>query len=191
MARRVWSRVRAMSDKSNHLVEWFCQWRQPLRRYLLLRRAGSAADVEDMAQEVFLRLVRYDRADLITHPQAYLFKIAANVAAEWAVRQKRSLAHSADWLSELVDDADPEGMLERQETEATLLEQINNLPARAREMLRLHFAEGLKYEEVADRMGLTRRIVKRDLARAYAVVRMSLEALPTATLRSAESIGFP
>jgi RNA polymerase sigma-70 factor (ECF subfamily) len=138
-----------------------------------------------MAQEVFLRLIRYDRSDLITHPQAYLFKIAANVSAEWAVRHSRSLPHSADWLAELVDEKDPESVLERQDTEATLLELINSLPARSREMLRLHFAEGLKYEEIAGRMGLTRRIVKRDLARAYAAVRTSMEESQT-TWQSAQ-----
>ncbi len=48
--------------------------------------AVSGADVNDVAQEVFLRLLRYDRAELIEYPQAYLFKMAANVANEWAIR---------------------------------------------------------------------------------------------------------
>lgn len=176
-----------MSDKASRLIEWFGEWREPLRRYLLLRRAGSSADVEDMAQEVFLRLIRYDRAELINHPQAYLFKIAANVSAEWAVRHNRSLPHSADWLAELVDDGDPESVMEQEDSEATLLQLINSLPSRSREMLRLHFAEGLKYEEIAARMGVSRRIVKRDLARSYAVVRASLEAMPGTNWHWAEA----
>jgi hypothetical protein len=30
--------------------------------------------------------MRYDRAELIERPQAYLYKMASNVAAEWAIR---------------------------------------------------------------------------------------------------------
>ena len=53
-------------------------WRAPLRKFLMGHGAVSGADVNDVAQEVFLRLLRYDRAELIEYPQAYLFKMASN-----------------------------------------------------------------------------------------------------------------
>jgi DNA-directed RNA polymerase specialized sigma24 family protein len=40
----------------------------------------SASDLDDVSQEVFPRLLRYDNAELIEHPQAYLFRMASNVA---------------------------------------------------------------------------------------------------------------
>lgn len=166
---------------SSRLVSWFEDWREPLRRYLLMRRVGSRADVEDIAQEVFLRLIRYDRSDLISHPQAYLFKIAANVSAEWAVRSSRRLPHRAEWLEGLVDETDPASALERASranAEATMLVSLeavlDDLPPRSREIVRLRFDERLKYEDIAVRLGVSRRIVKRDLARAYAFIRVSL-----------------
>jgi DNA-directed RNA polymerase specialized sigma24 family protein len=63
------------------MVDWFRQWRLPLRKFLLGRVGVPAADIDDVAQEVFLRLVRYERAELIEQPQAYLFRMATNVAA--------------------------------------------------------------------------------------------------------------
>ena len=45
--------------------------------------------MDDAAQEVFLRLLRYDRGELVENPQAYLFKVATNVAAEWSIRARR------------------------------------------------------------------------------------------------------
>jgi len=164
-----------MTGASNRLAEWFHEWHQPLRRFLLRRRAGSAADIEDIAQEVFLRLLRYDRSDLIDHPQAYLYKIAANVSAEWATRCSRSLPHSAEWLAELVDTFDPETETGRRAAEAELQQAVAALPPRQCEIVRLHFGEGMTYEDIAKHLGLTRRMVKRDLAQAYAALRAALD----------------
>ncbi len=164
-----------MTGASNRLAEWFQEWHQPLRRFLLRRRAGSAADIEDIAQEVFLRLLRYDRSDLIDHPQAYLYKIAANVSAEWATRSSRSLPHSAEWLVELVDAFNPETIAGHGAAEAELQRAIAALPSRQCEIVRLHFGEGMTHEDIAKRLGLTGRMVKRDLARAYAALRASLD----------------
>jgi DNA-directed RNA polymerase specialized sigma24 family protein len=41
-------------------------------------------------------------------------------------------------------------------------------------MLRLHFAESLTREEIAKRLNVSPRVVKRELIRAYAALRLSL-----------------
>lgn len=163
-------------NRPARLGDWFRDWEKPLRRFLARRRAGSAADIDDIAQEVFLRVLRYDRADLVDHPQAYLFKVAANVAAEWALRSSRRLPHDAAWLDELVDELSPEFQLEHEGVERQLREAIEALPARAREILRLHFGEGMTHPQVAVALGVTRKIVKRDMERAYATLRFTLDA---------------
>ena len=133
------------------------------------------ADIDDIAQEVFLRVLRYDRAELVEHPQAYLFKIATNVSAEWALRSSQRLPHDSAWLDELVDGLSPETELEREGAGEHLRQAIQTLPARAREILRLHFGEGLTHPEIASTLGVTRKIVKRDMARAYAALRINLD----------------
>jgi len=157
------------------LGNWFRDWRLPLRRFLARQRAGCAADIDDIAQEVFLRLLRYDRSELIDYPQAYLFKIASNVSAEWAMRSSRRMPHHSEWLTELVDTLSPEVELEREMLDEQLRAAVNELPPRAREILRLHFGEGLPHEEIAHKLGVTRKIVKRDIARAYASLRTSMD----------------
>jgi RNA polymerase sigma-70 factor (ECF subfamily) len=121
--------------RSGKLVDWFRDWQLPLRRFLARRRAGSAADIDDIAQEVFLRLLRYDRSEVIDYPQAYLFKIASNVSAEWAMRSSRRMPHHSQWLTELVDALTPEIEVEREALDEQLREAINALPARSREIL--------------------------------------------------------
>lgn len=164
-----------MAVAQNRLVEWFNEWHLPLRRFLLRRRVGTMSDVQDIAQEVFLRLLRYDRTDMIEHPQAYLYKIAMNVAAEWSTRRGWNLPQGAEWLDDLVDAVQPETVLEQQESEAELSRAVIGLPPRMQQILKLHYAEGATSEMIAKRLGLTRRMVKRDLARAYALLRDALD----------------
>lgn len=159
------------------LAEWFRDWRGPLRRFLARKRFASNADIDDIAQEVFLRLLRYGRAELVTQPQAYLFKIASNVSEEWRMRASRRLPHDDAWLAELTELTSPDVELECVDARKQVTAAVMDLPSRAREILRLHFAEEKTYAEIASSMGITLRIVHRDVERAYAALRLSL-ALP-------------
>ncbi|MGC4030039.1 MAG: sigma-70 family RNA polymerase sigma factor [Steroidobacteraceae bacterium] len=168
----------AQSSGQERLVEWFREWRGSLRRFLLLRRGVAAADIDDIAQEVFLRLLRYDRTELIERPQAYLYRIAANVSAEWAARSSRRHPHRAEWLEELIDPADPHAEVEHAAADRDLHDALAALPSRAREILRLLHQESLTYEQIAARLQITRRIVKRDVVRAYAELRHTVVPEP-------------
>lgn len=154
----------------DRLTTWFRDWREPLRRFLKRKRMDSA-DVDDIAQEVFLRLLRYERSDLVDHPQAYLFKVAANVAAEWSTRAVHRYAHSAEWVDELEAASTPESESEDMLAQRRLEQSLLAIPARAREILRLHFSEGQSYEQIGRTLGVTHRVVKRDMVRAYASLR--------------------
>lgn len=166
----------ARDTARQHLADWFRRWRAPLLRHLTSRARLSSADADDLAQEVFLRMLRYDRAELVTHPQAYLFRIAANVLAEWSTRASWRQPHAAAWLADLTDERDPERECTSEDDKAELERAIGMLPPRSREILRLHYDGGLTHEAIAARLGVTRRIVKRDLIRAYADLRGTLGA---------------
>jgi RNA polymerase sigma factor (sigma-70 family) len=133
-------------------------------------------DLDDVAQEVFLRLLRYQHDEIVVDPRAYLFKIAGNVASEWSCRARERLPHDSDWLDDLPDDSDVTREMERNQRSAEITIALNRLPARAREILRLHFGEGLGQSDIAARLGVTRRIVKRDIVRSYAALRLTLAA---------------
>lgn len=166
-----------MSEKNTarqRLADWFHQWRMPLRRHLAVRGKLSSADVDDIAQEVFLRMLRYERSELVTHPQAYLFKIATNVLAEWSTRASWRQPHASEWLTQLADERDPEHEYTCEDEQSQIRNAVEALPPRAREILRMHYDEGLTHEVIAQRLSITRRIVKRDLIRAYADLRRSL-----------------
>jgi RNA polymerase sigma factor (sigma-70 family) len=160
----------------SRLADWFRDLQVPLRRFISRRRGLVAADVDDVAQEVFLRLLRFDQAELIYDPKSYLYKVAANVASEWSMRARARLPHAAEWLDDLEDGASsPTDNLERESRDAALSRAVASLPPRAREVLRLQFSEGLTREAISKHLNVSQRIVKRDIVSAYTRLRVLLQ----------------
>jgi RNA polymerase sigma factor (sigma-70 family) len=178
-------------DAQARLIDWFRHWRTPLRRFLVLRWSVRPADLDDVSQEVFLRLLRYDRAELVEHPQAYLFRMASNVAAERAMRAAHRHPHDSSWLAELrvESEHEPQQEVERAAAHAHLQGVLEKLPPRSREVLRLHFGENLSHAQIAEQLHVTPRIVKRDLINAYARLRGELDADMVDGLRIGEAHG--
>jgi RNA polymerase sigma factor (sigma-70 family) len=161
---------------SRRLSDWFHRWRRPLLRFLAAKGAVSAADLDDVAQEVFLRLMRYPRSELVEHPQAYLFRMAANVAAERALRARHSRPHESEWLNDLAADDRPQDNVARAAAQAEIERALNTLTLRQREVLKLQFFEGLGHPEIATRLGMSRRSVKRVIIKSYGKLREELNA---------------
>jgi RNA polymerase sigma-70 factor (ECF subfamily) len=167
-----------LQDRNGRITSWFGRWRRPIRSWFSSRASVPRADVDDLAQEVFLRLLRYSDEVAVENPQGYLFRIAANVANEWRDRSRVRQPHDRNWLDELrIDPSDqPDNAVFQSRTNKHLQNAVNQLPKRQREVLLLHVNEGLTYKQIADRLGVTYRIVLRDLTRAYASLRMQLKA---------------
>jgi RNA polymerase sigma factor (sigma-70 family) len=160
----------------DHLAEWFHKWRKPIRSWLGDRCAVPSGEVDDLAQEVFLRLLRYSDDIAIDNPQGYLFRIAANVANEWRERCRVRKPHDDSWLDELEieHEFEPENILAHEQLDAHVRAVVDTLPPRQRLILLMHVNDGRTYKEVAQQLGLTYRIVLRDLTQAYSTLRMQL-----------------
>ena len=76
------------SGRSQRIAEWARHWNAGLTRYLR-RRLPGRIDAEDLAQEVYVRLLRVEQIEHIKEPQAYLYRVASNVAQEWRMRAVR------------------------------------------------------------------------------------------------------
>jgi RNA polymerase sigma factor (sigma-70 family) len=167
-----------MSDPNSkrRLADWFRQWRAPLRKFLIGKGAIPTADLDDVAQEVFLRLMRYERAELIEHPQAYLYKMASNLAAEWAIRGRYVRPHESKWLEGLTTDEQPENEASQSELQDEVERALLTLAPRQREVLKMQFFEGLSRVQIAEKIGMSERSVKRTLAKSYEMLRVQLDA---------------
>lgn len=165
------------SGINNRFADWFKEWRKPVRHWLSRRASVPAAELDDLAQEVFLRLLRYSEKTAVENPLGYLLRIAGNVASEWRERARVSKPHDQEWLEDLLiePDKEPENSVCQARTDETVQAAVDQLPYRQKQVLLLRVNEGLTYKQIAERLELSPRAVLRDLSRAYSQLRMRLD----------------
>jgi RNA polymerase sigma factor (sigma-70 family) len=152
---------------------WAREYAADLRRFLSKRRFIES-DIKDVCQEVYLRLLRFERTEVIQNPKAYLFRVAANVAHDFRLRQAHWTPLDAEQMEEPATEPGPEQLLDAEYRSRRMAEMLATLPALSRAALVLQSQEELTYEEIAARLGVTRRVVKRAIARGYALAREAL-----------------
>lgn len=167
----------ATHGSDNRIAQWFKDWRKPVRHWLSRRASVPAAELDDLAQEVFLRLLRYSEKTAVENPLGYLLRIAGNVASEWRERARVSKPHDREWLDDLLieSEQEPENSVCQARTDENVQAAVDKLPFRQRQVLLLRVNEGLTYRQIAEKLQLSPRIVLRDLSRAYSQLRMRLD----------------
>lgn len=151
-----------------------------LRRFLAARMRGAAADVPDLVQEIFLRLLRIKDHEAIRNPQAYLFTIASHVLSQYALKRLATTDNMAPLrvVSELQaqatspDPADEVAAEERLKEVSLALEQHS---PRAYAVLLMYRCEGLTLKQIGARLGVTAPMVRKYLLRAIAFCDARLE----------------
>jgi RNA polymerase sigma factor (sigma-70 family) len=156
------------------IAGWRNRWHQNLSRFLG-RRVRARVDIEDLAQETYLRLLRARDLGDIRNPQAYLLRVAGNVLNEWRQHQPRpeSIVMMDDDL--VADEASPEFELEASISQERLEAALAAVSPTMRAVLLLRLRDELPCGEIAAKLEVTERQVKRHLARGYEKLRAALE----------------
>ena len=162
-----------MSNRSL-LVEWRQRWNGRLFQFLR-RRVRTSVDVQDLAQETYLRLLRSRDLSEVRNPEAYLLQVAKHVALEWCDHQPRP--ESVVELDEelLIDEHLPELELDARISEKRLAQTLAEVSPTMRAVLVLRLRDQLSYEAIAAELGITLRQVRRHLARGYERLRVAVE----------------
>jgi len=158
------------SEWAKQVAVWADEWHGDLIKFLA-RRTSTRADAQDLAQEVYLRLLRVDRTDLVRRPRSYLLRIAANALDYWRLKAQQARPHGSAALDTLESEDDPEDKAIAARRAQRLSADVCKLPVAVRAALTLQIRDGLSYEEIAARMNVSTRMVKRYLLAAYAGLR--------------------
>jgi RNA polymerase sigma factor (sigma-70 family) len=145
-----------------------------LKRYLS-QRVGNHAEVEDLAQEIYLRLLRIERRDLVRSPEGLLFRVAANAVHEWRLLARNRLPHGPEALDGLESrESEPAAAIWRAELAKALTLALDGLSPKCRAAVLLHRREQLTYAQVGARLGISAGMVKKYLAQGVALCREQL-----------------
>jgi RNA polymerase sigma-70 factor (ECF subfamily) len=138
-----------------------------LRRYFSKR--VPANDIDDLVQEVFLRMKVHGDNSPIEHLDRYLFRVAASVLSDQA-RRRMARHHGAhESLEEShhpIEDLTPERVLLDQEALEVVVAAIADLPARTREVFVLHRFEEMTCGNIATLFGMSVSAVEKHIMRA-------------------------
>lgn len=131
----------------------------------LSRRLGSTELAGDALQETYLRLERAEIAGTVRSPTAYLFRMAFNAALDRQRAEKRRLhASEIDHLVHIADDMPgPARIVEARDDVQALVRAIAELPPRRRAILLAARLEGMPQRDIAKRLGISLRLVEKEL----------------------------
>ena len=155
-------------DGKSFVATIAAQYGQRLRRFLSVK-LRNAHDVPDLAQEVFLRLLRVEQQEAIRNPEAYLFTVASHVIHQHTLSRSTGpvFVDVTDVVSELTVEPgeDPAVRTDNAQRVQHLERMLNQLPPRTAAALVMHRVAGFTVQEIADQLGVGRETVKRYLAR--------------------------
>ena len=141
------------------------------------RRLRNQADAEDLTQEVFFRLARGE-ASVAQAPDAYVFRIAANLLRDHARREKVRHGYREAKLLEGVadhDPLDPFRVVAARHDLMLLSNYITELPEKTRRIFILYRMQGIDKPAIAEAFGLSVRMVEIHIRKALTLLYERME----------------
>lgn len=138
-----------------------------LKRFLA-RFFSDRQDIEDVAQETYLRAYAAEQRKEIEQPKAFLFRIARNLALTELTRKSKRIT---DYLEEcgasvvIECGAAADSEVEAEESLGLYCEAVAALPVKCRQVFLLRKIHGLAHKEIAERMSLSVSSVEKYLLR--------------------------
>jgi RNA polymerase sigma factor (sigma-70 family) len=143
---------------------------------VLMRRGRTVHDAEDLVQEAWVRLAMFESRQAVEQPEAFLMRAALNLSTD----AYRSRAHHGEQLvleEVVLVDSSPSS-----EDRVLALEQLArmslclaSLNPKTRDIFLAHRQEGLRYEDIARRHGLSVSAVEKHIARAMLELTIGME----------------
>jgi RNA polymerase sigma factor (sigma-70 family) len=150
-------------------------------RALVLFLASRLKDMQaarEVAQEAYVRVLQLEAPGAVSFLRSYLFKVAANLAIDrLRSQQSRARLDPVECLEDFLDEATPERTVIAHEELAMLGSVIAELPAKYQEAFYRHRVEDESFEDIARRMGLKDRMVRRYVTYALIYLRLRREGV--------------
>lgn len=137
----------------------------------LRRRLSVADDAEDVAQETYIRMMKYEGSSELNSPSAMLFRIALNVAKDHgrsAVARHASRHTELQEMEFISESPSAERELLASQTVELVLEVIEALPPKCRQVFLLSRASDMTYPEIATHCGISVKMVEKHISKAIA-----------------------
>jgi RNA polymerase sigma factor (sigma-70 family) len=171
----------AAAEPKPSLVErLFAEHRGALQTFFG-RRIRTKADAADLAQEVYIRMLRVGDQEAIRNPVHYLYTVANNLVKENAALDRRQASgidiDQAPAHEQLETLPEFDGDLDASQRIARLGVVLQQLRPKCRAAVELRFTHGLSFREIAMHLGVSPQMAKKYVAQALVHCRRRMARL--------------
>jgi RNA polymerase sigma factor (sigma-70 family) len=170
-----------MAEPKPSLVErLFADHRGALQSFFQ-RRIRAKADAADLAQEVYVRMLRVSDQEAIRNPVRYLYTVANNLVKEHAALDRRQ--SSGIDIDEMPSHEQLEtlpafdGELDATQRLTRLGLVLEQLRPKCRAAVELRFTQGLSFREIAMHLGVSTEMARKYVAQGLSHCRRRMAAL--------------
>ncbi|MEZ5656353.1 MAG: RNA polymerase sigma factor [Sphingobium sp.] len=156
-------------------LKQLCLAKQDDLKRFLLARGASAADAEDLLQDLYIRIDTTVTGP-IKAPKAYLYQMLNNMMHTRYRTETRRQRRDADWIkarhedSEIEERNHPENVLSARDELMRVEQCLHDLPERTSFIFRQYRIEGSSQKDIAQLLGVSLSAVEKHLQRAYKAV---------------------
>ena len=141
---------------------------------MLLRNWPHRDEVHDLRQEIYARVYEAGLDKRPTTPTAFLFATARHLMAD---RARRSRVVSIEPMGDfepsnvyLIDEVSPERWFGGRQALKRLIEVMDRLPQRCRQVVWLRRVENLPQKDVSEKLGISAKTVEKHLAKGMRLI---------------------
>lgn len=140
----------------------------------LYYKYGEDLNPNDKAQEAFIKLWENCKKVKFSSARAFLYKVANNMMLNELKHRKVVLKYQKQNPKNYTNE-DPEFLLEQEEYLKRYQAALADLSEEQRTAFLLNKVEGKKHEEIANMLGVTRKVVEYRIYSAFDSLKKSLE----------------
>ncbi len=170
--------------------EIFDTYYEPLCRYCMLR-IPSQEDAEEIVQDIFVKLwAKRHELGINLSLRAYLYRSALNKIINYGDHRKIRQIHQEHVLLHNNSANDAANPLLEHEIQVLAAQAVDAMPEKRREVYLLSRQQGLKYNEIAEKLGVSVKTVEAHLSKALEQLRLHLkDYLPMLLMLTAPFLG--
>jgi RNA polymerase sigma-70 factor (ECF subfamily) len=153
------------------ILHVFLEQERAIKRFLR-RFSARSHDVDDLAQETFIRAFAAEKVQDVREPRAFLFRIAKNLAlneqAKWSNAKTDLLADFAD--SDVIPneaDTTPDDYVDARQRVRLLAAAVAALPPQCGRVFILRKVHGLSQKDIAEQLGISVSTVEKHIAAGH------------------------
>ena len=129
-------------------------------------------DAREVVHNVFINLwEKREEIDLSVSLKSYLFTSVHNRSLN-VIRDRKKF--SSEEVPEMAGEWDVSTQIESMELEEKIRETIDALPEKCREIFEMNRFDGLKYSEIATKLGISVKTVENQMSKALKILREKL-----------------